>query len=106
MLSHPYLENAIKHNIMPLQNDGRISVHFKEEKNVLICSVKDNGVGREQAAIKKKNLELHLGKSAQITETRLELLSRSGNDVVPVEFIDLKANDNKASGTEVILRFE
>lgn len=102
MLLQPYVENSIKHGIMPLEANGLITIDFKEQNDVLHCAIIDNGIGRKAAAQKQKNKEKHLGKSTTITETRLNLLSKKGKDIVKVEYSDL----NTEKGTKVIIKIQ
>lgn len=104
MLIQPYIENAIKHGILPLKTGGLIQIEFIEDEDVLICVVRDNGVGRKQAALKRDKLEKHLGKSTSITATRLNLLSNSGKENVTVLYTDLEDEKGQAIGTEVSLK--
>jgi two-component system LytT family sensor kinase len=45
MLMQPFVENAIKHGIAGLDEDGRIVVKVYADKNDLLLSVTDNGAG-------------------------------------------------------------
>ena len=59
MLIQPYIENAIWHGLMNKNEKGRISLDIKLEQDNLVCTVIDNGIGREKAAeIKaKRNIQ-------------------------------------------------
>ena len=49
MLLQPYVENAILHGLMPKNGGGKLEIIMRLEKNTIICSVIDNGIGREKA---------------------------------------------------------
>jgi tetratricopeptide (TPR) repeat protein len=100
MLLQPYIENAIKHGVMPLEANGLITIDFKEQNDILYCTIIDNGIGRKAASLKQNKKEKHLGKSTTITETRLNLLSKKGKDIVKVEYADLKTE----KGTKVVIK--
>lgn len=106
MLIQPFVENAIKHGIYPLAGEGNISIRFEEMEEFLIVYISDNGVGREQAAINKKNQERHIGKSTEISATRLALLDSQNQDKIKVEYRDLKNESGIALGTEVQLKIK
>ncbi|MGB1248833.1 MAG: sensor histidine kinase, partial [Chitinophagales bacterium] len=105
MLIQPYIENSIKHGILPLTDrKGKIGIYFEEKDDVLRCKVKDNGVGRKVAAIRQKTTEKHLGKSTKITENRLKLLTESKRqETVFVNYEDIE-NKEESTGTIVTLR--
>jgi len=90
MLLQPYVENAIKHGIMPLEKEGFIEIKFKEKEDILECTITDNGIGRNAAAKKQENKEKHLGKSTKITETRLDLLNQKSKDLIKVQYFDVE----------------
>jgi sensor histidine kinase YesM len=77
MLIQPFAENAIRHGFVNLRRKGHISIEFeKKEKDLLKCSITDNGIGREKARLKtdttQKNDRTHSG---TITETRIRLFN-------------------------------
>ncbi|MEZ4979360.1 MAG: histidine kinase [Chitinophagales bacterium] len=105
MLVQPFVENAIKHGLMPLNTAGKISISFTEEGDYLLVVVKDNGVGRAQAAKNQANREKHLGKSTAISQTRLALLDKHKQNKIQIHYIDLfDENLQNAMGTEVQIR--
>jgi hypothetical protein len=95
MLLQPYVENAIKHGIGALQTDtGFIEIAFNLNDNSILCSIKDNGIGRKAAlALKEQNKKLHEGKGMMITEKRAALYN-----------IDLSITDlEQPAGTVITL---
>jgi sensor histidine kinase YesM len=77
MLVQPFAENAIRHGFVNLRRKGHLSVEFKKEgKDLLKCTITDNGIGREKARLKnetaQKNDRPHSG---TITETRIRLFN-------------------------------
>ena len=45
MLLQPYIENAVKHGVLPAKRGGKIDIHFSLIQDKLACSIKDNGLG-------------------------------------------------------------
>lgn len=45
MLFQPYIENAVKHGVLPAKQGGKIDIHFSIIQDKLACSIKDNGLG-------------------------------------------------------------
>lgn len=105
MLIQPYIENAVKHGIMPLEGKGEIKVSFKEQNDQLICTIEDNGIGRKAAENRKNKRSTHIGKSTTLNAKRLELLSPKMKENLKVIFTDKLDNTGKAEGTivEIIL---
>ncbi len=106
MLLQPYVENSLRHGIrLKKEGKGNVKVVFYEENNYLICSVKDNGVGRAASAkIKTQQHIEYQSKGMQLTAKRIELLNTEVTHKASVTIIDLMDDNNIAIGTEVILK--
>lgn len=101
LIIQPYIENAIWHGIMNLEDGktGHISITILYEDNVLQIIVEDNGVGREKAAaFSKKN---HESKATWINNKRAEIINMAGNNVQTVRIDDVLAMDGTVAGTRV-----
>jgi sensor histidine kinase YesM len=55
MLVQPIVENAVKHGIENKKGNAFISITFQQRDSTLICTVKDNGIGRSEAERLKSN---------------------------------------------------
>ena len=65
MLLQPLVENAVKHGIGSLREEGKkglINVDIKREKDKLICSVTDNGKGLQFSGNESKTHRSYSGK--------------------------------------------
>lgn len=106
MLVQPYVENAIKHGLLHRKTNRKLSVTFSIEasRNVIVCVIEDNGIGRGLAkAIKAKNENNYYKPFAtKATQDRLNLLNRGKEKQVGVEITDLFKNE-KPTGTRVSL---
>jgi two-component sensor histidine kinase len=51
MVIHNYVENAIKHGLDSLNNNGLITINITAEQSHLRITITDNGIGRRQAAL-------------------------------------------------------
>lgn len=106
MMAQPCIENAIVHGILNKENsNGRISVVFKKEKDSVLLSIEDNGVGREKAKSFGKKEEEHLSIATTITEERLKILNRKGQGKNTMTIEDLKDDSGQPSGTRVTFLF-
>ena len=105
MLLQPYVENSLRHGIRnKLDRGGIIDVSFSQQNNILICSVSDNGVGREAALLlrSKEHIE-YQSKGMLLTARRVELLNTSLENNITIEVKDLKSDSGKPLGTQVII---
>ncbi len=100
MLLQPYVENAIRHGMRFLENKkGTITISAKIENEKLICTIDDNGIGRERAAeLKSKRHIEYQSKGMNISKRRAELYE------IEQEIIDKKAGNNIATGTTIIVQ--
>jgi ligand-binding sensor domain-containing protein/uncharacterized membrane-anchored protein YhcB (DUF1043 family) len=104
MIIQPYIENAIIHGLLHKSTKGKIEITFQLKGENLICTVEDDGVGRErsmeiakQSGIKRKS------RGMLITQARLEILNRQSRDEFSVRVIDLKDETGNPTGTRVEL---
>jgi len=103
MVLQPFVENAIWHGLMHKENGqkGMINIDIKEEHDRLLCTIEDNGVGREKAQqLREKSVFKNKSMGMKITEERLRLLSREGLEQL-IRITDLKDALNHALGTRV-----
>lgn len=79
LLIQPLIENCFKHGLLHKKGDGQISVVMKNEANYIYSSIRDNGVGREQAAAFTSWKKQEKGKlsSQDIIKERLDILNQS-----------------------------
>ncbi|MEZ4844708.1 MAG: two-component regulator propeller domain-containing protein [Bacteroidia bacterium] len=97
MMLQPFVENAIKHGIADLGNQGLVKLHFSMQGSKLICKISDNGIGRKAAEEKaKQKTKSHESAALQVISDRINILNKEhpGNKL---EISDLEM------GTEVCL---
>ncbi len=104
MLMQPYVENAILHGLNPSPKKGKLIIHLSVKNNFLICTITDNGIGREKAAEIKRTMPAgkHKSLGMKITEDRLKILNEINNSQLSVIITDLK-DGNESKGTQVQL---
>lgn len=105
MLVQPYVENAIWHGLMPRQEGGHIDILFEEERDQLIVTIRDDGVGREKAAALKSVTNPGSGESlgSKITGERVQLFGSQNKADSRVTIQDLYS-DGKPLGTQVVIQ--
>lgn len=103
MLIQPYVENAILHGLLPKGGSGLITITLEKQEDTILCTIEDNGIGREKSMEFKKNrVQQHKSMGMSITQERLDLLNSSLNSNINAEIIDVFEN-GKAAGTKVRL---
>ena len=101
MIIQPFVENAIKHGLLHKKGNKLLAIRFEKIAESIICTIKDNGVGRQKAAeIKSRSPIAHKSFATNATQKRLELININRKNKITLEFTDLYT-DNVASGTEV-----
>ncbi|MEZ4739885.1 MAG: histidine kinase [Flavobacteriales bacterium] len=99
LLVQPFVENAIWHGLAPKQGDRRLRVKFTEQQGELICTIEDNGVGRD-AAPDRAHSDGSPSMGLQLTTERLQLLAFKLEGTGRIRFTDLKTGSAPA-GTKV-----
>jgi tetratricopeptide (TPR) repeat protein len=101
LIVQPFVENAVWHGLAPKQGERRLAVGFAMRNGKLVCTVEDNGVGRD-AAPKRSHPDGSTSVGLQLTNERLQLLAYKLEGTGRITFTDLK-NGGLASGTRVDL---
>lgn len=95
MLIQPFIENTLVHGISKIKN-GIIDLTLKNESNLLVIKIEDNGVGRDNA----KTIKNHKSLSTRLTKKRILLLGEKYESKTVFEIID---KPNK-EGTVVLIK--
>lgn len=99
LIIQPFVENAIKHGLLykELNEKGNLLVSFISlNEDTLLCTIEDNGVGREKAGeIQKKSLKKYKSRGTELVNRRVEILNEMGYD------IQISTNDRLHGGTVV-----
>jgi two-component sensor histidine kinase len=105
LLMQPYVENAILHGLNPKKEKGKLTISLNSKNNFLICTITDNGIGREKAAEIRRTMPFKSHKSLgmKITEDRLKILNDINNSQLSVTITDLYDEQNNPVGTRVEL---
>jgi tetratricopeptide (TPR) repeat protein len=108
LLLQPFVENAIWHGLMHKKGIGLVTISFELNKDILYCTVTDNGIGRSRAeAIGSKSSKIHKSMGIQITRERLELINGQPEDKkVAFHIEDLFDSKGQPSGTRVSLQIK
>ncbi|UYQ93373.1 histidine kinase [Chitinophaga horti] len=106
MIIQPFLENAIWHGLLHKTGKGLVILSFQIVNDRILCTVEDNGVGRDAAtAIKQAASQKHISKGLQITRDRLSLYNSRFGMNASFDIEDLKDAEGNPIGTRVNLWF-
>lgn len=100
MILQTYVENALKHGLIPKKSGGLLKISAVNENGRIILTIEDNGVGRQQAQI---NGTLSTGVGLKIMRQYYELLNRNNQFHITEEFSDLYDENGQAVGTRVVI---
>lgn len=102
----PFAENAIVHGLCYLQGNGRLTINFDKEGDLLVCRIDDNGIGRRASKeLRDRSGKTHVSKGMELVKKRLSLASSLNKTNFSAEIIDKTDAEGKALGTLVILKF-
>jgi ligand-binding sensor domain-containing protein len=105
MIIQPYVENAIWHGLMPLdeKRKGELKIEMFEKDNKVHIIVQDNGIGRE-ASMKIKKTPGYKSIAMELTKERVEVLkSIPGYEMASIHIDDMKDTNGTATGTRVTI---
>lgn len=103
MLFQPYVENAIIHGLVNSPKRGHLEISFRKiNSSTLLCSIKDNGIGREKAIEIRNNSGIkRQPRGMMITQERIEIFNRQNRKNFSVKITDLKDGTGEPAGTLV-----
>ncbi len=105
MLLQPYIENCIRHGIMPKTNGiGIIDIDFRLQNNNLACTITDNGIGRKAAeTIKGMQHINYQSKGTELTGQRIKMINKNNETDIILRIDDLTDVHNNPCGTKVTI---
>lgn len=106
MLLQPYVENAIKHGLLPKEKDCMLTIEFSRSNDRILCSITDNGIGRKMSGqLRDQSLLPHTSQGLALSKERMENLSELHGKLYGVELHDLTTDTGEALGTRIVLTF-
>ena len=103
MLAQPFIENAIKHGLVPSNKKGFLKILFEEKDRELTVIIEDNGIGRERSARLNKS-ENHLSMATEITKDRIRLMAKRYKIKISMFIEDLYDENKDPAGTRVVFK--
>ncbi len=103
LLLQPYIENAIKHGLMNKEGKKTLILTVEKLTNQIQIKIEDNGIGREQASLLKKNMPKYQSMGMNINNERVSLLGQTNDLFIKIDVLDKKSTMSKTQGTTVII---
>ncbi len=98
MIIQPFVENAIIHGLMPKDGTKELYVRFFVENENIVCSIEDNGVGRNMNLI---DVKTHISRGQKLTTDMMATMKDLLNKDVSITYIDKKDDRQNSLGTIV-----
>ena len=107
MIFQPFVENSIWHGFMHKEGNGMLLINLtlNKSKGVVVCTIQDNGIGREKARELNKNKPKRESHGIDITNQRLSILNSLNNSETEITYNDLKDSEGNSTGTQVVFNF-
>lgn len=104
MLIQPFVENAIKHGLLPQKGDRKLLIQFSLNEDKLEIMIADNGIGiKSSLSQAKKAKGLSFGNKA--VQDKIDLLNKHHELNLKVRVLE-GFNQEKPEGTRVILSID
>lgn len=104
LLLQPFVENAIWHGLLPKEGLKNLDIAFVEKGGNLVCTIKDNGIGRDNAQkikLKKIGTRHSEAKGIKMATQRLDILKLTGECTGSIAINDIRESDGSVGGTIV-----
>jgi LytS/YehU family sensor histidine kinase len=105
MLIQPFIENAVNHGLNERRDGkGQLDILFSQKEEMLICEIKDNGIGHKAA--KKRKRKTHKSRGMSIIKDKIETLKTIGLADISISIKELNPEDADFPGTHVIIKIK
>jgi LytS/YehU family sensor histidine kinase len=103
MLVHSFVENAVKHGLVPKETAPcNLNIIINQTNNTTMILIKDNGIGRK--ASQKLQLDRpSTGKGIEISEQLILFYNKLHKSKVSQSFKDIVHENGQPAGTEVVI---
>jgi hypothetical protein len=104
LILQPFIENAIWHGLMHLDERGHLDVKIINGTKDITVTIEDNGIGRVKSMeLKQKKAHQRKSYGIDITKSRIQLIEKTHKVKTQFWIDDLYDEAGQASGTRVTL---
>jgi tetratricopeptide (TPR) repeat protein len=75
LILQPFIENSIIHGLALKEGKGHILIEIKKDKDMIICAVDDNGIGRLKS-FETKSIKNKTSHGMKITKSRIDIINQ------------------------------
>jgi LytS/YehU family sensor histidine kinase len=107
MILQPFVENSVRHGLrFRRDKEGKVTITVKREKDSLICTLEDNGVGRKAAMQHKSITPINYqSKGLSLTADRITMFNKEHEHKINMQIDDLEDDFHNSLGTRVTINF-
>lgn len=95
MILQPFVENAIKHGLLHKDGSKKLTISFFMKDELMICTIQDNGIGREEA--KRYQQENNLSFSTKATIDKAKAIQDLFRHHVSIKITDVNQDEEKGT---------
>jgi glucose-6-phosphate-specific signal transduction histidine kinase len=89
---------------MHKEENGYLNIELFQQKEVLCCKIRDDGIGRKRAAeLKSKSAATHKSMGMRITADRIAILQQERKMNTSIKVTDMVLAGGSCGGTEILL---
>ena len=105
IIIYHYVENALYPSILNLDGKEEIEISFSYQVPYLVCTITDNGCGREAAKTRNKKRDLNdTTPYKELLRDRIRVLNDEVSGRISMNVQDMVSPDGKPAGTRVVLQ--
>lgn len=105
MLLQPFVENAIWHGIMPLEEAGYISIRFMAGKDELHIEIRDNGVGIDNSIAHKSPEKDYVSRGINLVTERIRLINKTNEEKIGIRISQLHSDGERGTLVQIRMPF-
>lgn len=107
MLIQPYIENAIWHGLRYKEAKGWLKVSLKRQKDYILATIKDNGIGRKKSEeIKTRHQKENISTGIKNITNRLDIINQIYRTKYTVDIYDLDLENQFGTVVEIKIPFK
>lgn len=103
LILQPFLENAIKHGLLPKEQNRHLEIRLRNLDTHILCTVEDNGIGRQAASATQDRTNKGEAHGISIILNRIKVFNRYQNTRLELKIVDLVDEAGTGVGTRVEL---
>lgn len=101
MLLQPFIENAIKHGLLPKEGHRALIISLTQHESSTLCTIQDNGIGRAEAARLATQFTKHKSRGIDLIRAQIASYNELFNTHIQFQIIDLSSPKGQVQGTRV-----